>query len=57
MTALHYMLKKGSPERHFRMLLAHGARGDLPDGTGVTVAAAMARKRAPAFRRMAALLA
>ena len=26
MTALHYMLKKGSDKRHFGMLLAHGAR-------------------------------
>lgn len=56
MTALHYMLKKGSDERHFRMLLAHGSRGDVPDAKGVTAAAIMARKRSPGFRRMAAAL-
>jgi len=53
MTALHYMLKKGSDERHFRSLIKHGARGDLPNKDGVTAAEIMRRKRAPAFRKMA----
>jgi uncharacterized protein len=53
MTALHYMLKKSSAEEHFRMLLRHGARGDLPDRAGKTAAEMMARKRTPGFRRMA----
>ena len=30
MTALHYMLKKDSDKEHFRMIVAHGARGDIP---------------------------
>jgi hypothetical protein len=57
MTALHYMLKKGSPEKHFHAVLAHGARGDLPSRDGVTAAGVMARKRSPGFREMAAQLA
>lgn len=57
MTALHYMLKKGSDARHFRMLVEHGARGDLPNEDGITAAEMMARKRSPAFRRMAEQLA
>jgi hypothetical protein len=57
MTALHYMLKKGSDPKHVRMVLSHGARGDLPDPQGSTAAQIMARKRDPAFRKMAAQLA
>jgi ankyrin repeat protein len=53
MTALHYMLKKSSDKKHLRMLIAHGARGDIPDAKGVTVAQIMRRKRDPDFRRMA----
>jgi hypothetical protein len=56
MTALHYMLKKGSDARHFRMLIQHGARGDISNADGETAAEIMARKRDPAFRRMAAQL-
>ena len=56
MTALHYMLKKGSDERHFRTLIKHGARGDLPNKEGVTAGEIMGRKRAPAFQKMAAQL-
>ena len=52
MTALHYMLKKGSDERHFRTMIKHGARGDLRNGDGVTAAEIMRRKRAPTFRSM-----
>ena len=57
MTALHYMLKKGSDERHFRTMIKHGARGDLPNSDGVTAAEIMTRKRAPTFRKMATQLA
>lgn len=56
MTALHYMLKKGSDRRHFRMLMRFGPRGDLPNGKGETAAAIMARKRDPEFKRMAQML-
>lgn len=57
MTALHYMLKKGSDARHFRMLIEHGPRGDIPNQDGVTAREIMARKRSPAFRKMADQLA
>ena len=57
MTALHYMLKKGSEERHFRMLIKHGPRGDLPDRDGKTAAQIMGRKRSASFRKMATQLA
>ncbi len=55
-TALHYMLKKGSDAKHFKMLVRHGARGDLPDDEGVTAAEIMGRKRDLAFRKLAAQL-
>jgi ankyrin repeat protein len=35
-TALHYMLKKRSDPKQFRMFLKHGARLDLADGDGKT---------------------
>lgn len=54
MTALHYMLKKRSDERHFRMIARYGARGDLPNREGVTAVEIMARKRSEAFRKLAA---
>jgi ankyrin repeat protein len=57
MSALHYMLKKGSDKKHFGMLISYGARGDLKDGNGVTAAEMMGRKRDPEFRAMAAKLA
>lgn len=56
-SALHYMLKKGSDKKHVRMLISYGARGDLKDGHGVTVAEMMMKKRDPEFRAMAAKLA
>jgi ankyrin repeat protein len=52
MSALHYMLKKGSDSRHFEMLLGYGARGDLRNSKGHTAFEIMSRKRDPAFRRM-----
>lgn len=57
MTALHYMLKKNSDIRHFRMFAEHGARGDIPDRDGRTAAGILARKRAPAFHAVASQLA
>jgi hypothetical protein len=57
MTALHYMLRKASPEQHVRPLVKHGARGDLPNGAGVTACQIMSRTRFPGFRKMAAAFA
>jgi hypothetical protein len=53
MTALHYMLKKGSDKKYFAMLVAHGARGDIRNKDGITAAEIMRKKRDPEFRRMA----
>jgi ankyrin repeat protein len=53
MTALHYMLKKGSDKKYFAMMIAHGARGDIKNKDGVTAAELMGKKRDPEFRRMA----
>ncbi len=57
MTALHYMLKKGSDKAHFEMFVRHGARGDIPDANGATAIAIMRRKRDPDFHRLADRLA
>jgi len=57
MTALHYMLKKGSDKKHFAMLLAHGARGDIVNAEGITAIDLLSRKKDPAFRRMSQQLA
>ena len=57
MTALHYMLKKGSDKRHFLPLIAAGARGDVPDSDCQTARAIMRRKKDPDFHRMAEQLA
>lgn len=56
MTALHYLLKKGSDKKHVRMLIKYGARGDIKNGSGVTAAEIMSRKRDPEFREMAGRL-
>src|SRR5262249_14352172 len=53
MTALHYMLKKKSDKRHFRVLIERGARLDIPDRKGVAAADLMRRSRDPEFRAMA----
>jgi ankyrin repeat protein len=53
MTALHYMLKKGTDAKHLHTLVAYGARGDIPDAKGATAAQILARKRLPAFRKLA----
>lgn len=57
MTALHYMLKKGSAPEHFAMLARHGARGDVADARGETAAALLVRKRDPRLHRVAERLA
>jgi hypothetical protein len=54
MTALHLMLKKGSDPAHVRMVIAHGARGDIPDPSGRTAIEIMSRKKDPEFRALAA---
>ena len=51
------MLRKASDERHFRMVIEHGARGDLPDRDGTTAQESLSRKRAPGFKELAAQLA
>src|SRR5262245_13098323 len=56
MTALHYVLKKGSDKRRIRMLIKYGARGDIKNGSGVTAAEIMMRKRDPEFHEMAGRL-
>ena len=37
----------------FRLFVEHGARGDIPDATGRTVADIMRRKKDPEFHRLA----
>ena len=53
MTALHYMLKKGSDPKHIAMVVRHGARGDIPDKKGVTAIDLLRRKRDPGLRKLA----
>jgi ankyrin repeat protein len=53
MTALHYMLKKGTEKAHFRLFARFGARGDIPDAAGRTAAEIMRRKKDPEFHRIA----
>jgi len=52
-TALHLMLRKGSPIEALRMFARHGARGDIADAKGQTAAAILRRKRDPAFCALA----
>lgn len=56
MTALHYLLKKGSDKKYVRMLIDHGARGDIANGAGVTAVAILAKRRDADFRALAAQL-
>jgi len=55
-TALHRMLAKGTDTRYFRLFAEHGARGDIPDNGGRTVADIMRRKKDPEFHRLAVTL-
>jgi uncharacterized protein len=56
-TALHRMLSKGTDDRFFQMFVKHGARGDIPDADGRTVADIMRRKKDAQFHRIAEKLA
>jgi ankyrin repeat protein len=56
MTALHYMLKKGSDISDLKLLVKHGARGDIADAAGATATQILRRKRDPALRALAAQL-
>jgi len=53
MTALHYMLKKGSDKKHIEMVVRYGARGDIKNKEGVTAVQLLEKKRDPDFKRMA----
>jgi uncharacterized protein len=57
MTALHYMLKKGSDKAHFRLFARFGARGDIADAAGRTAVDILRRKKDPDFHRIADMLA
>jgi catechol 2,3-dioxygenase-like lactoylglutathione lyase family enzyme len=52
-TALHLVLKKDSGIDVVRLLLDYGARPDLPDRDGVTARTLLAKRRDPAYRRLA----
>ena len=56
MTALHYMLRKGSDRKQIELFVKHGARGDIEDGSGRTATEILLRKRDKAFHRVAARL-
>jgi uncharacterized protein len=56
-TALHRMLSKGIDMRFFHLFVEHGARCDIPDADGRTIAEIMRRKRDPQFHRLAERLA
>lgn len=56
-TPMHRVLAKGMDKRFFRLLIDHGARGDIPDRDGRTAMGIMRRKRDPVFQRFALLLA
>lgn len=52
-TALHWALKNGAPKQQVRLLLDHGARGDLKDEDGRNAAEIMKRKKDPELGKMA----
>jgi hypothetical protein len=52
-TALHLMLRKGSPIEAIRLFARHGARGDIADAKGQTAAEILRRKRDTAFHEVA----
>lgn len=57
MTALHYMLKKGSDLQHFHMFTRHNAKGDIKDAAGKTARDILLRKRDKGFHEIAERLA
>jgi hypothetical protein len=56
-TALHCLLKKGADPKHVRILIEHGASLDARNAAGRSAAEIIARKRDPAYRRLAAQVA
>jgi len=50
------MLKKDSPPERMAALIGLGARMDIPDADGKTVAQILSRKKDPAYRALAGLL-
>jgi ankyrin repeat protein len=56
-TGLHRMLSKNIDKRFFEIFARYGARGDIPDADGRTVADIMRRKKDPQFRRLVEKLA
>jgi ankyrin repeat protein len=56
MTALHFLLKKGSDKKYVRLLIRYGARGDLKDSSGVTTSEILSRKKDSDFKKMATQL-
>jgi len=56
-TALHLMLRKGSPIEALRVFARCGARGDIAGADGRTAIDILRRKRDPAYRDLADLLA
>ena len=56
-TPLHCLLQKGADSTQVRMLIDHGASVDARNAAGKSAAEIIARKRDPAYRRLAAQLA
>lgn len=56
-TALHLMLKKGSAPEHFQLFARHGANANIPDREGRTAGELLRRKRDPAYRAAAEMMA
>lgn len=56
-TALHLMLKKGSAPEHFLLFARHGAKTNIPDRHGRTAGELLRRKRDPAYRAAAEMMA
>jgi hypothetical protein len=54
MTALHYMLKKGSDAEHIEEIVGRGADLDIADPSGRTARGILGRKRDPALKALAA---
>jgi hypothetical protein len=57
LTALHLMLKKNSDPAALRMVVASGARGDIPGPDGRTAIDILRRKKDPELRALSEVLA
>lgn len=53
MTALHYMLKKGSQPAHFELFAKHGASGSIPGPDGRTAKEMLSKKRDKTYHAIA----